>query len=302
MSSDIYAEVSSRIETDWYPYHRDEWFTQRDICEWFDWREPKTKEAVSKKLYYEYTKDIPILEKQNKAFRLIDDDAPEIDWQSADERNIFDIVLPFGLQNYVKLFPKSVICVAGEPNAGKTAFLYNTILMNMRKHAITLYNSEMGREQMKERFTNFEIDIPEPAPFVVKERYDNFADIVHPDKFTVIDYIDADNEYWTVSQEISRIHKKLKSGLVVCAIQKREAQKNLKGQRIETDSGYGGTPTKKKTDLYVTMSFPGRLKIVKGKSWVDKEVNPNGMRWTYKLVGGAKFVQVERDFDNEEYL
>ncbi len=89
---------------------------------------------------------------------------------------------------------------------------------------------------------------------------------------------------------------------MVCAIQKKEAVRNMKGQRIETDAGYGGTPTKKKTDLYVTMSYPGVLKIVKGKSWVNDLINPNGMRWTYKLVGGAKFVNIERDYENEEEL
>lgn len=301
MVEDTYAKVSSRIDTDWYPYHKEEWFTQRDICDFFEWKESETKKAVSKKLYHESKeKEPPILEKNNKAYRLIDDEAEVMDWQGADSSKTFDIWLPFGLQKYVKIFPKSIICVAGEPNAGKTAFLYNVVLGNMHKHPITLYNSETSKEQMKDRLGRFDIDIPNPAPFVTKERYENFADCINPDGFSVIDYIDADNEYWTISQEISRLHKKLNNGIVVCAIQKKEAVKTFKG-RVETDSGYGGTPTKKKTDLYILMtnSNPHMLKIVKGKSWVDENVNPNGMTWTYKLVGGAKFF-IERFYDNEE--
>ena len=172
----------------------------------------------------------------------------------------------------------------------------------MCNHETTLYNSEGGKEQIKNRMIEFDVDIPSPPPLRTRERYEHFSDIIHPDKFSVIDYIDADNEYWTVAQEISSIYRKLKSGIVVCAIQKREATRNFKGQKVETSSGYGGTPTKKKTDLYVTMSnFPHRLKIEKGKAWVDKGVNPNGMQWTYKLIGGAKFVNIERDYENEGY-
>ncbi|KKL19309.1 hypothetical protein LCGC14_2466710, partial [marine sediment metagenome] len=34
----------------------------------------------------------------------------------------------------------------------------------------------------------------------------------------------------------------------------------------------------------------GILKILKGKSWAQKNVNPDGLRWSYKLVAGEKFV------------
>ena len=298
---DVYKQVSSRIDTDWYPYHREEWFSQDDLCRFFEWREADTRQAVSKKLYHESKVKVPpILEKMGKTYRLIDDDAEEMDWQSADTTNVIDISLPFGLERYVKFFPKTIICVAGEPNAGKTAFLYNVIVKNMGKHVITLYNSETGREQMKERFDNFDIQIPCPAPFKTKERYENFADVIDPDGFSVVDYIDADNEFWSIGAELSRLHKKLRTGVVVCAIQKKPGMKNFRGEIISSDMGYGGAPTLKRPALYVSMteSSPHRLKIVKGKSWMDKTLNPNGMMWTYKLVGGAKFVNIERFYED----
>ena len=76
MASDIYAQVSSRIDTDWYPYHKEEWFTQRDICDFFEWKESETKKSVSKKLYHESKeKQPPFLRKENKAYYIIDDEA-----------------------------------------------------------------------------------------------------------------------------------------------------------------------------------------------------------------------------------
>lgn len=298
----IYKKVSSRIDSDWYPYHTDEWFTHDDVVRFFEWRDQDTKKAVSKKLYHDTAeRKHPLLEKQGKAFRLVDEDAEEIDWQAADPTQTIDIALPFGLHDLVKFFPKTIILVAGEPNAGKTSFLNNVIKMNWHKHIITLYNSESSPEEMKERWDNFGEEIPNPPPFKTKRRYENFADIIDPNGFSVIDYIDADNEYWSIGAEISKIHKRLINGICVCAIQKKETAKNFKGETVTTNSGYGGTPTKKRPALYLLMtSFPNRLIIEKAKTWKDKSVNPNGMAWTYSLIGGAKFINIERDYNSDK--
>jgi len=300
---DTYKRVSSRVETDWYPYHKEEWFSQLDIYSFFEWRESETRKLVSRKLFHDSTeRKPPLLEKKGKVYRIIDDDAEEMDWQNADSTKVIDIILPFGISEYVKFFPKTIIVVAGEPNAGKTAFLYNVILDNMSRHIITLYNSETSSEQMKDRLSHFDTEIPNPAPFITKERYENFADIINPDGFSVIDYIDADNEFWSIGAEISRIYKKLNKGIVVCAIQKKENYKNFKGQEIRNTTGYGGSLTKKRPALYLTMtsSIPHKLTIEKAKTWAYLTVNPNGMQWTYKLVGGAKFVNIERVGEEEE--
>lgn len=290
MIEDNYAKVSARIDSDWYPYHRDEWFTLQDICSYFCWNEQNTRKQVTRKLYHDYAeRKQPLLDKLNKAYRIIDDIAEDIDWQNADTSHPIDIVLPFNLHKYVKLFPKSIICVAGEPNSGKSAFLLNTLLMNINKDWV-FYNSETSREQLKERFGNFDIDIPNPAPFKVKERYENFADVINPSGYTIIDYIDADSDFFTIGAEISRIHKKLTTGICVCAIQKKPGVKNFKGQMIDSGIGYGGALTMKRPDLYITMTTQNILTIKKGKSWINPKVNPNGMMWKYSLVNGAKFL------------
>lgn len=292
MTEDTYAKVSARIDTEWYPYHRDEWFSLQDVCSYFIWNEQNTRRQVTRKLHHDYTeRKTPLLDKLGKTYRIIDDIAEDIDWQNADTSKPIDIVLPFGLHKYVKLFPKSIICVAGEPNSGKSAFLMNTLLMNMDKEWV-FYNSETSKEQLKERFSYFaeEYPIPNPAPFKVKERYDNFADVINPSGHTIIDYIDADNEFWTIGAEISRLHKKLTTGIIALAIQKRPGFKTLKGQVVDSGMGYGGALTMKRPDLYITMTTQNILTIKKGKSWQNPKVNPNGMMFKYSLVNGAKFI------------
>ncbi len=297
--SDVYAKVSARIDNDWYPFHRGEWFSQEDIWKFFNWKEPETRKAVSRKLYNE-TKElkVPILEKLDRKYRLIDVDLEEMDWQSADEKCTIDLVFPFDLQKYVKIFPKGIVVISGTSNAGKTAFLYNFILDNMGKHIITLYNSETSKEQMKERMLNFHREIPAPAPFKTVERYDNFADVIHPDQISVIDYIDHDIEVYLNGAEITRIFRKLNKGVAVVALQKKPNPKDFKGREIRIDIGYGGTPTVKRASLYIAMDS-NRLRIVKGKSWVNSEVNPSGLAWKFKLVEGAHFVNIEEDNGEE---
>jgi len=287
--SDIYKRVSSRLEIDWYPYHKEILFTQNDVCVHFQWFDPELRQAVSKKLYHDYKeRKPPILELNGRGYRVLDTEVEEMDWQHADKTATVDLLLPFDLQQYVKFFPKSVIVIAGVSNAGKTAFLYNFILMNMHKHIITLYNSETSPEQMNDRLSGFDMEIPNPAPFRTIDRYDNFADVIDPDGISVVDYVDNDVEVYNNGLEISRMFHKLRRGVVFAALQKKKLE----------ELGYGGNPTLKRAALYLSMN-PNKLKIVKGKSWKDPTVNPNGMMWNFKLINGARFCQIERDYENE---
>ena len=226
-------------------------------------------------------------------YRRIDSELLEINWQGADATAVVPLKFPFQLEDYVKIFPKSIMVVAGTSNAGKTALLYNIVIMNMNNLVIDLYNSETNADQMKERFDNFEIEIPNPAPFRSFERYDNFADVIDPDHISVIDYLDFNSEVYEVGEELERMFRKLRSGVVITAIQKKASWITSKGQEVKTELGYGGTFSVKKSSLYLSMD-PNRLKIVKAKSWRDSTFNPNGLEWTFNLIKGAKFVNIFR--------
>src|SRR5208337_1561631 len=54
-------------------------------------------------------------------YRMIEKDAPLIDYLSADISHVFDIKWPFELEKWVQIYPHNVIVVAGTANAGKTA-------------------------------------------------------------------------------------------------------------------------------------------------------------------------------------
>lgn len=212
-------------------------------------------------------------------YRLVDDEAPEENWQGAERRTI-NLKFPFELERYIRILPKSLIVVAGAPGAGKTALLYNTVVLNMYDFDEHLFNSESGLTQIQERFDAIDPDIPKPAPFHIRHREDNFADVIEPDAINLIDYLDMDSEVYMIGAELKRILYKLNDGVAIVAIQKP----------VGRDLGYGAGYSLKSASLYLSMDN-GKLKIVKARERADNSVNPINKAWTFRLNNnGAKFI------------
>ena len=229
------------------------------------------------------------------AYRRLDTEATVINWQQADPQNTVPLEFPFGEHTLAKVYPKSIIIVAGTKNAGKTAYLYNCIKLNMNKFDVDLYNSETSPEQMHERFSP--LDIPYPAPFTVYERYDNFADVIHPDHISVIDYLDLNSEVYLVGSEIDAIFRKLRNGVAIIGLQKPPAVVTIiKGvqKTISRDLAYGGGFTAKRAVLYITMSN-NKLKLLYVKTPRNPRVNPNNATFSYSIgEDGIHFENIQR--------
>ena len=228
-------------------------------------------------------------------YERVNGSCPAIDWQAADLTNVVDLAFPFGLEEYATIYPKSIIVVAGSKNVGKTAFLYNFIWLNCGKHIIDLYNSETGPEQMKQRFTAFP-EMPDIAPFNTFERYDNFSEVIHPDHVSVIDYLDMNSEVYLAGSEIDAMFRKLKTGVVVVAMQKPPPTVTMfRGKKLLTDRdlAYGGAFTAKRAVLYISLSDQ-RLKLVYVKTPRNPAVKPDNMQWSFNIAGdGVTFQNIK---------
>ena len=232
-------------------------------------------------------------------YRKIDEKLEPVDWQNADPTKTVKVAFPFSVEALCKVYPKSIIIVAGEKNAGKTAFLYQMIQLNMANHIIDLFNSETGPEQMQERFEP--LDIPEPAPFNVYERYDNFADVVDPEHLTVIDYLDLNSEFYLVGAEIDSIFRKLTTGVAVIGLQKPPPTiAYVKGKRVSysRDLAYGGGTTAKRAIIFISLGDK-KMKLVYVKTPSDPKVNPNNMMWSYSFDGGGYFTNIKRYYPSD---
>jgi hypothetical protein len=233
-------------------------------------------------------------------YRKLDTEKKAIDWQSADISKTLPIILPFDIHKVCKIYPKSIIVVAGSKNEGKTAFLLKCVQLNMNSFIVDLYNSETGPEQLKERLAP--LDIPEPAPFNTYERYDNFGDVVEPDHLTVIDYLDFNSEVYLVGTEIDNIFRKLTTGCAIIGLQKPPPTRAIiKGveKTIDRDLAYGGGFSAKRAVLYISLSAR-KCKLVYVKTPTKNNVNPNNMTWTYNFDDTGYFTNIERFYGDSQ--
>lgn len=225
-----------------------------------------------------------LVAKDGGYYRVIGNGCTPIDWQAANENLVKSLKFPFGLEQYIKILPKNIIIIAGAKDAGKTAFLLNFVLLNMANHTINYFSSEMGDLEFRGRlieFENTELAALEEWKFNAFERAFDFQDVIRPDEINVIDFLEVHEDFWKVGGLIFQIWDKLRDGVAVIALQKNP----------DIDLGLGGARSLEKARLYLAMDN-NRAKIIVGKNWAQKGVNPKGKSWSFKLIGGAKFVNV----------
>ena len=210
-------------------------------------------------------------------FRRIEQDCADIDIWSADVTPL-PIKYPLGLHEFVNTYPKNIIVVAGEPDAGKTAFLLNLARLNMCQHEVVYFSSEMGRIELRTRLEKFNVPMDEWKRVAWKERAADFAPMIRPNAVNIIDFLEIHENFFEVGKLIKQIFDKLENGIAVIALQKPKGR----------DEGLGGQRGLEKPRLYLSMS-PGLLKIVKAKNWRHENINPNGMMRKWRLGGGCHF-------------
>jgi len=188
--------------------------------------------------------------------------------------------MPFDIHELTYLLPKSIVVVAGAPNAGKSAFLMNLARLNMHKFDTHYFSSEMGAAEFRDRLDNFAPDIlPHQWRLRVWERSENFEDVIRPEGLNIVDFLEINDDFWKVGLFIRRIFDKLTTGVAFIALQKNAG----------SELGLGQTRGLEKARLYIAMDSH-KIKIVKAKNWVNHTVNPNGMYREFKLVKGSHFI------------
>lgn len=213
-------------------------------------------------------------------YRIVNEDVEEIDIFAPTGMNL-DLKFPLNIERYFEVMPRNILCVAGEPNSGKTGFLLSFAEMNMRKHKINYFSSEMAGKELQSRLRKFEIPYENWKHVKFLERSSNFADVIKPNEVNIIDFLEITNEFYLLGDMMKAIYNKLENGICFIAIQKN----------ANSEFGLGGQRGLEKPRLYFTLSNSHILRLVKVKNWRDESVNPNGLACGFKLVQGHKFIQ-----------
>lgn len=217
--------------------------------------------------------------RKNGEYRRIVRDCERVDWINAPTDPI-PFKWPFGLEDLANIYPKSIVVIAGQSNAGKTSFLLDFVKRNQWAFDIHYFSNEMGGSEAKVRLLKHEDITLNEWKFNLWDRTDHFGDVIIPDGVNIIDYLEEkDGEAFKIPSYISQVWNKLDKGIAIIAIQK-------KGGR---DTGVGGEGTLAKSRLYLAMEF-GIIKIVKAKAWAGAR-NPNGMTKKFRLIQGWKYIE-----------
>ncbi len=222
---------------------------------------------------------------KNGCFRRVENNVEVVDFLNAPTDD-FPLALPLGVSDYCKLYPGNIIIVAGSKSAGKTAFLLNIVKENMHRHEIVYLNSEMGDTEFRKRLELFD-DPLSGWKFKAYHRSSGFSDLITPERVIfIVDFLEVTTDFWKVAQYIQEIHKKLKEGIAIIALQKAD----------DKEAGRGGDFSKEKSRLYLSLDYlpeqkVNRIKIVDAKAW-KTETNPRGMYRNYKLANGSRFFPV----------
>jgi len=218
---------------------------------------------------------------QSNLFRTVELECERIDFLEAPTEPL-DIRWPLGIDDYFKTYRRNIIVVAGDQDAGKTAYLLNFAKLNMYKYKVRYFSSEMGNTEMRSRLELFpDMTLQDWSALDARERSDNFADVIHPDDINIVDYMEMHDQFYLISQKLKDIHDKLKNGIAIVALQKSPG----------ADLGRGGSFSLEKPRLYLSMrsDYPGGvIKIVKCKNW-RTNTNPNGLEKHFKLYSGCQF-------------
>ncbi len=219
------------------------------------------------------------------------------DYNKMDIQNVttkgVDIKYPFGIHEFFKTLPSNLIVVAGVPDGGKSAFVYNTIRMNMDKWDCHLLNTDCGPEELNERLIKFED----------KELFGNeavkfkdwrftpwevptggYAELIEGEglqnSLVCVDFLELGENFYRVGVELDRIRNKMDKGVAIVGLQKSYGK----------EFGRGGDIGMARPRLYITIEG-GICKILKCKNRNPGYGNYNGKLVTFKLVQGAKFIQ-----------
>ena len=222
-------------------------------------------------------------------YRKINKETDEIFWQTASTKDAVDVHLPFYIHELVHIFPKNIIIIAGEKDAGKTAFLLNTIKLNMNKHEVVYLSSEMRGIEMAKRLEKFEDMEVKDWNFKTYGCASDFQDKIKPNAINLIDYMEVTDEFWKVAESIRKIYDKLDKGIAIIGLQKKSGSEYARGGEFSME----------KSRLYITLQAgsPDKnsvLKIVSAKN--PKGDKPSrGIEIEYKLVQGCKFVKQNKE-------
>ena len=252
-------------------------FRVTDVSQWVTSSNKSSNKSILMELSrLVKAKSVERIENRPGTYRKVDSSFETVDLEKIEDKEVMKLRLPFFMEQYVEIMPKDLIVYAGEPNAGKTALMLETVRLNMDKRQCWYFSTEMGRHNAKKRIGKHDKCFKWNFKFI--DDFPNYFDVIKPDDFNFIDYVEVeDGEFYKIPSILAGIQKRLRDGIAFVALQKNPG----------TDYGVGGKQTLAKPALFCSLQpdYPGAIiKMVKAKNYID--ANPNGYMHHFKIHRG----------------
>ncbi len=197
-----------------------------------------------------------------------------MDFVNADPEDFYHLRWPLELERKTRVFPKSIIVIAGVTGTGKTSYILNFIQENMTNFPILYFNSEMDERAMNYKLRQFDHDgmFPPSAWTFKMLKWKGNPDVIDPDAINIVDYLSAGNNAYEIQEPIGRILSKLNRGIAIISVQKRPG----------SPFGTGGIYSAMDASLVIALEF-SRMKVTKNRfREADNFMNLDCRDWTIK--------------------
>ena len=223
--------------------------------------------------------------KSTSTFRKVTQDIQQIDLSKDDQGAVIPMNLLFALHRNIEIRQKNIIVIAGESNAGKTAFLFNIVYLNQKHHKFRYITSEMTADEINSRIKKLRYSPEDFSKFCTfYSKTHDYSDAIDPEGINIVDFLEVYEDFYRVGAEIKKVFDKLTTGCAFIALQKK------RGEMF----GRGGEFTIEKARLAISLFTHGHLKngivgsamITKCKNFIG-EMNPDHQEIFYALRKGA---------------
>lgn len=257
------------------------WIGFKDVVAFFDARGDQKRRVYDLMRQMETDGIITRTGTQHGVYRLVDRNPHIMNLDATDEK-VTDIYLPLLLHTMVELYPRNIILVSGEKDAGKTAFALNVAYENRDRFAVHYFNSEMGSIELRRRLMKFppRFKLAEWKKITWYEQAKQFEDHIDPNGLNIIDFLEVGSEAFTVTDDIRKVFDKLDKGLLLIVMQKRSYK----------EFAVGGEGTIEKARLAVNLEHKdgkNLARITVAKNWRTDE-RPRGKVCEYTVVQGGE--------------
>ena len=298
------SEVLAFIENDPAPFETKDLYSE--LCA----KTRREKKTISDGLaYYEKKGKIKRIVGKRGWWEVVKDEPEVMDLLSA-SATPFNISLPLEISNFATVRAGSVILVSGSSNAAKTLTLLSIVrnffvpniylktplhLSNERIDvaprgeipSLNYLNSEMSAGELATRIRGFGDDPSTWVQYVrFIERSHSFDKLVVPDGVTFIDFLEVNEDFYQAGKFIADIHRRLKGGVAVVAMQKKQGHLYAKGGEM--------TLEKPRLAINLDRNEPHGFtcKITKCKEPVDFMRSIQGMERDFVVTGRSEILPI----------